>query len=112
VNVSSANALNTCGDYFRVRYGDDAGATRSLYQFAILASDGLWDVISNADAVAVVCEFLSLQLGAGTSVEAYQNVATLLAQEAYIRGSTDNIGVCVVDLTQRPNNNDDRTEAV
>jgi serine/threonine protein phosphatase PrpC/serine/threonine protein kinase len=122
--------------------------------FAIVASDGFWDVITNNEATELACEYLlsviqttgrhdavgdedasmkpswmtvptekyavahiamshhrgdpdnssttkdeeetcaSLSL----PVDAFQNAATLLAQEAWLRGSTDNIGVNIVNL--------------
>ncbi|OMO57172.1 phosphatase 2C (PP2C)-like protein [Corchorus olitorius] len=52
--------------------------------FIIIASDGLWNVISNKDAVALVQDV--------TDAEA---AARKLIKEAYSRGSSDNI-TCVV----------------
>jgi hypothetical protein len=81
--------------------------------FVIVASDGLWDVMSNSEATELVCEFLLTQIVkpkvqlSGKNVndnvvsllpEAMQNAAKLLALEAFVRGSMDNVGVCVVDL--------------
>ncbi|KAM7514734.1 hypothetical protein LguiA_004317 [Lonicera macranthoides] len=53
-------------------------------EFIILASDGLWNVLSNKDAVAMVKEI--------TDAEA---AARKLIEEAYAKGSSDNI-TCVV----------------
>lgn len=50
----------------------------------ILASDGLWDVISNQDAVALIKD-----------VAEADKAAEQLVHEAYLRGSNDNIS-CVV----------------
>lgn len=50
----------------------------------ILASDGLWDVISNQDAVALIKD-----------VSEADKAAERLVHEAYLRGSNDNIS-CVV----------------
>lgn len=50
----------------------------------ILASDGLWDVVSNQDAVALVKDIAEAE-----------KAAEHLVQEAYQRGSNDNIS-CVV----------------
>lgn len=81
--------------------------------FVIVSSDGLWDVMSNSEASELVCEFLLTQIVKpkvqlnGKNVndtaisllpEAMQNAAKLLALEAFVRGSMDNVGVCVVDL--------------
>ncbi|KAG6502331.1 hypothetical protein ZIOFF_042223 [Zingiber officinale] len=53
-------------------------------EFVILASDGLWDVVSNEEAVEMVKSF-----------EDPEQAAKKLLQEAYQRGSADNI-TCVV----------------
>ncbi|KAL7530009.1 hypothetical protein ACHAXR_003268, partial [Thalassiosira sp. AJA248-18] len=63
--------------------------------FIILASDGLWDVMSNQEAVELAWQVINGNMS-GT---AYQDAAELLTQEAYVRGSSDNIGVCVVAIT-------------
>jgi serine/threonine protein phosphatase PrpC/serine/threonine protein kinase len=74
--------------------------------FIVVASDGLWDVISNQEAIDMVLEVIRhyitpenttfrLEEGGG----AFQEAAQRLTQEAYVRGSTDNIGVCVVAVT-------------
>ena len=78
-------------------------------QFAVLASDGLWDTHTNEDAVSVIstrsqpsitnifwifygkcCRYKKDSLF-GTEV---------LAREAYTRGSLDNITVLVIDFTK------------
>ena len=131
--------------------GDGGGDGGSNAAFLVLASDGLWDVVSSQEAVDMVKEVI---LGAGSSSssssssasasasasrderggaaaagaaagaadsagprprggdqrsvargyglyvpgQTFQVAATALTHEAYVRGSTDNIGVCVVDL--------------
>jgi serine/threonine protein phosphatase PrpC len=95
---------------------------------AFEASDGLWDVMSNQEAVDMVVEIIlqyneahasSIQFGdtarevalfpfydgtadgqdgEGGSGGPFQQSAERLAVEAYVRGSTDNIGVCVVAI--------------
>ncbi|XP_059663874.1 probable protein phosphatase 2C 59 [Cornus florida] len=58
----------------------------SSLEFLILASDdGLWDVVTNEDAVAVV-----------KPIEDTEEAARRLMQEAYQRGSADNITIVVV----------------
>lgn len=74
---------------------------RKSDEFLILASDGLWDVISNDLACRVVKKCLDGQMRSffdytreGRSAEA----AAVLAELAMARGSYDNISVVVVDL--------------
>jgi len=52
--------------------------------FLILASDGLWDVMTNQEAVSMV-----------KSIEDAEKAANKLTEEAYHRGSADNI-TCVI----------------
>ncbi|AES73518.1 putative protein-serine/threonine phosphatase [Medicago truncatula] len=56
----------------------------SSLEFLILASDGLWDVVSNEEAVGMI-----------KPIEDAEEAAKRLMQEAYQRGSADNI-TCVV----------------
>ena len=72
--------------------------------FIILASDGLWDVFTNQEAVDLVEQVIQKydpKKGEGWEANggAFQEAAEVLTQEAYVRGSTDNIGVCVVAIT-------------
>lgn len=57
-------------------------------QFLILASDGLWDIFSNEEAV----NFIKQKLG-----EQYFGAKSLTLQ-AYYKGSLDNITVVVINL--------------
>ena len=68
-------------------------------EILILASDGLWDVLSNQEAcsIALKCLKRAKQKGA-TSSEAARLTATVLTRAAVDRGSRDNITVVVVDL--------------
>uniref|UniRef100_A0A7S0XDR9 PPM-type phosphatase domain-containing protein n=1 Tax=Chromulina nebulosa TaxID=96789 RepID=A0A7S0XDR9_9STRA len=71
-------------------------------QFVILATDGLWDVLSNEEAVEMVCEYMFNNVN-DKSLDIMKNAAKILALEAYVRGSSDNIGVCIVDLLDNRN---------
>lgn len=62
--------------------------------FIILASDGLWDVMDNEEAV----ELAWLVIKGNKNGAAYQDAAEVLTHEAYVRGSSDNIGVCIVEI--------------
>lgn len=119
-----------------------SGSSGSSAAFLVLASDGLWDVVSSQEAIEMVKEVIlgasqsagekwatvkspAAAGGGGAGVfwaggdrdedvargkvargyggsygagQAFQVAATALTHEAYVRGSTDNIGVCVVDL--------------
>ncbi|CAL5419423.1 unnamed protein product [Camellia sinensis] len=57
----------------------------SSLEFLILASDGLWDVVTNEEAVAMV-----------KPIQEPEEAANKLMQEACQRGSADNITVVVV----------------
>lgn len=51
------------------------------------------DVMTNQEAVEMVVEAMETN-----KESAFQLAAEWLTQEAYIRGSSDNIGVCVVEI--------------
>ncbi len=58
--------------------------------FVVLACDGVWDVLSNAEAAALV---------AGAPPEAsLRDRAGAVVKAAYDKGSTDNISVVVIRL--------------
>ncbi|CAK9164916.1 unnamed protein product [Ilex paraguariensis] len=59
-------------------------------EFIIIASDGLWNVLSNKDAVAIVQDISDAEAA-----------SRKLIQEAYGRGSSDNI-TCVVVRFENP----------
>ncbi|VEU44307.1 unnamed protein product [Pseudo-nitzschia multistriata] len=103
-----------CGDLGQSEERSNAVA---IPCFVILASDGLWDVMSNQEAVDFVVDtFLQRSKAPNASDEialfsqakeedsyegnvgVFQESAERLAVEAYVRGSTDNIGVCVVAI--------------
>jgi serine/threonine protein phosphatase PrpC len=81
---------------------------RGVHRFVVIASDGVWDVMSDDEAVRMVEEVLAVHwdqsgsLGGSAGVlaceGAFQAAATAIAHEAYVRGSSDNIGCAVIDL--------------
>jgi len=66
----------------------------------ILASDGVWDVLSNEEVCRIALAELERDLTEedGNAKSSLNNVATLLADTALKRGSRDNVTVLVVDL--------------
>lgn len=87
-----------CRNYFITR---SANGTPRVHKFLILASDGLWDVFSSQEAVDFTCNHLAFALDVTTKllpVTAFHTAARALSVEAFMRGSSDNIGVCVVDI--------------
>lgn len=70
--------------------------------FAIMGSDGLWDVLGNDEAAELVCGYLYNQLAFSSSTSLapslMHNAAKFLAQEAFVRGSSDNIAVYIIDM--------------
>lgn len=76
-------------------------------EFILLASDGLWDVMTSEDAVSFVHQRIESELAseniAKDDIENYKlvlrrNMAKFVAREAIIRGSCDNICVLMVWL--------------
>ncbi|KAK1301865.1 putative protein phosphatase 2C 8 [Acorus calamus] len=66
-------------------------------EFLILASDGLWDVVSNEVACVVARRCLTRHPALSKGVAASE-AATVLVELAMARGSGDNISVVVVEL--------------
>lgn len=65
----------------------------------ILASDGLWDVMSNSDVANHALRKFQKYLAAGHSTQSsLRHVASSLAKTAISKGSRDNITVLVVDV--------------
>lgn len=60
-------------------------------EFVIIACDGVWDVLSNQDAVDVVKKSLKIS-------KDYKFATKSLVNKAYIKGSQDNISAIVINL--------------
>ena len=131
-SVSSSVVMSPCETYhilYRRSHYDSTVVSTASYsppqQFLVIASDGLWDVMTEQDVADFVCDHLGLYLSMPSSgnesfgnnssssssssrrsnhvpsllpIDAFHETAKLLAQEAYVRGSMDNIGVCLIDL--------------
>lgn len=84
--------IEACGDI-----GDD----KTYPCFMILASDGLWDTVSNQEAVDLVAQVVAEVAKDSADwheTAGLQQAAEALTHEAYVRGSTDNIGVCIIGI--------------
>ena len=69
-------------------------------ELLLLASDGLWDVLSNSEAVTLARRCLARARARGaTRASAARIAATVLTRAAVDRGSRDNVTVVVVDLS-------------
>jgi serine/threonine protein phosphatase PrpC len=71
-------------------------------ELLLMASDGLWDVLSNQEACSLAkrCLRRARQRGASRQTAA-RIAATVLTRAAVDRGSRDNVTVVVVDLSRR-----------
>lgn len=70
----------------------------------VLASDGLWDVMTNEEVGQVACHLLRRlrrSLSTTNDTPPAQIVANNLTEIAYGRNSSDNISVIVIDLKAR-----------
>jgi serine/threonine protein phosphatase PrpC len=95
ISMTKKQVLDACGN---------TDTNNSYLCFLILASDGLWDTVSNQEAIdmveTVVAEsILDNNSRSWQETNALQKAAEALTHEAYIRGSTDNIGVCIVAIS-------------
>lgn len=74
-------------------------------ELLIMASDGLWDVISNQEACTLAKKCLLRAQQKGSSREnAARVAATVLTRAAVDRGSRDNVTVLVIDLMHDTDN--------
>jgi serine/threonine protein phosphatase PrpC len=91
--INSEINLDPC-----LQYRNVIGMESSKNQwFVIIASDGLWEVMSNDEAVQMVCGYL-LEDVMNDNIVNYQKVAKVVAQEALLRGSSDNVAVVIISL--------------
>eukprot|EP01038_Epipyxis_sp_PR26KG_P012424 gene12424-16666_t len=106
-----SNKTNNDNNKNKNNYNNNPIYQQSQYNlFLIIGSDGLWDVIKNEEATELICEYLldnmidSSQINFNNHnmsmfpLNTFHEASRLLAHEALVRGSNDNIGVCVIDL--------------
>ena len=67
-------------------------------EFAILASDGLWDTHSNEEAAQFVKSKLNDINDKSSRKQKIENSAKSLAIDSHKKGSTDNVTVLVIDF--------------
>lgn len=68
-------------------------------EFLIIATDGLWDMVSNRVACNFVRDYFNGQIRKSVSVRSRaRKAATMLAELAMAKGSADNISVIIVEL--------------
>lgn len=68
--------------------------------FLVLATDGLWDVLSSQQAVDIASRSVKAKPG-GSDNKFATVAASVLVNHAFTKGSMDNITALVVDLRQR-----------
>ena len=67
-------------------------------EFAILASDGLWDTHSNEEAVNFIKAKLNDTTNNMSRKQKIEHAAKSLAIDSHSKGSTDNVTVMVLDF--------------
>ena len=66
-------------------------------KFMILACDGVWDVLSNQDAVDYILYLMDkIKVSSNCSTRSLKNIANLLGDHAIEMGSQDNISILIV----------------
>ncbi len=74
-------------------------------ELVVLASDGLWDVLSNQEVTDIALRCLDNADESGVQgVAAAKKAAASLAKAALDRGTRDNVTVLVIDLRQQQGN--------
>jgi protein phosphatase 2C family protein 2/3 len=70
-------------------------------EFVVLASDGLWDVMSNEHVIDFVRTRLQDKMARDHPNSALFGITTALVDQAYLNGGTDNITCIIVTFTER-----------
>ena len=69
---------------------------QSSHAFIILATDGFWDVFEKQESVRMAAKLLGDCASSQANKDCETIVAEKLFKDAYVRHSTDNIGVLVI----------------
>lgn len=88
-------------DYLPYQEHDRTGSDESNGLIAILASDGLWDLVSSEDAVRLVCQTINANTQGQLQAPATENLAQKLLQKAvekYGRHPGDDVTILVLVL--------------
>ncbi|GBG34127.1 Protein phosphatase 1L [Hondaea fermentalgiana] len=75
-----------------------SGRISSKASYVVMASDGLWDDVTNAEAGEVICEMRDRDMDREEPGRHLQEAVKELVYIAYSRGSEDNITVLATDL--------------
>jgi len=98
ISMTLAEILDICGGDTETKNDQHA----AYPCFLIIASDGLWDTMSNQETVDIVAQVVSESVVGNSSswreTSSMQQAAEALTHEAFVRGSTDNIGVCIIAI--------------
>lgn len=70
-------------------------------EFVVLASDGLWDVMSNEHVIDFVRTRLQDKMARDHPNSALFGITTALVDQAYLNGGTDNITCIIVTFTEK-----------
>jgi len=88
-------------------------------EFVILASDGLWDVLKEEEAVSLVAKYFSQSQAEGGVSSMYGSGCDMetvacrkLVEKAYARESVDNISVVIIRLTEAGFSDDRETASL
>jgi serine/threonine protein phosphatase PrpC/serine/threonine protein kinase len=96
--------MNSCQKYYEKLADTQPMLSHQL--FIVVGSDGLWNAVSDDDACDIVCTQLLEDINEveenqnllSNSQTVLEHIAEILSYETLLRGSTDNIGTCIIDL--------------
>jgi serine/threonine protein phosphatase PrpC len=95
--MSTEEMKSLCGQSDLPSEETESSSTVRIPCFLVLASDGLYDKMSNEDVTDMVVDVLMSSSAQGNPMS-FQEAAEALTLESYVRASQDNIGVAVIAL--------------